>query len=142
MYIYIRSMSETQQEVRRNIVAASNRINLHIAKILLFSDSQNVDHWMHEIWSFLYKVDKLKGKNKWPKVSFIKEALAVHNDNLEGTLEIAVDLEDGLTPSHVSLRTLQECIEKYQDWLSSELSTYGYVVQKDVKEQLRKICNL
>ena len=142
MYIYIRSMSEKQSEIYRKLTSASDQINLHIVKLLMFPNCSYVDHWMHEIWSFLFKVDKLKSNNKWPKQSFIKNALAVHNDIINTYIVIAPDEEENLDPKEVSISYALQCIEEYQDWISEKLSSEGVVRQVEVKSKLREICNL
>ena len=136
MYIYIRSMSERQSEIHREISAASKQIDMHIIRLMLYPNSSYRDHWMHEIWSFLFEVDKLKGKNKYPKAKFIKDALAAHNDVIDNYKEIVEDLEGELTERDISTEYIIQVIEKYQDWLANELSTHGKVKQSDVKIEL------
>lgn len=139
MYIYIRSMSEAQTEIYRDISNAADQINLHILKILMFPNSPYTDHWMHEIWSFLFRVKKLKGKNSWPKSSFIKKALSTVNDMIPQYMIIAADEEENLEPSEVDPNHALSCIEKYQDWISEELSKNGVVKQSDVKAKLKEL---
>lgn len=140
MYIYIRSMSESQIEVYRKLVASGDQIVMHITKLMLFPDCSYVDHWQHEVWAFLSRISKLKGKSKFPKKEFIKRALATHNDTLEGYIAIAKDEESKLTPRKISEADLLACIEQYQDWLASKLSTDGYVIQSEAKNKLSEIC--
>lgn len=143
MYIYIRSMSEAQSKVYDILTASSDQIIRHIAKIMLYPDSPYVDHWMHEIWSFLFRVDKLKGKNKWPKASFIQKSLSTHNDTIEVYIPLAIDDEDEATPTvDISTSELLQAVQSYIEWISLELSAHGYVRQNEVKEKLFEICNL
>ena len=142
MYIYIRSMSEAQSKVYDKLSAASDQILLHIAKLMLFPDSAYTDHWMHEIWAFLSRVEKLKGKNKWPKASFIRKSLSTHNDMIEVYIPLAADDEEDLEPVDLTARELLQAVESYIDWISAELSTYGYVQQSAVKRKLSEVCNL
>lgn len=140
MYIYIRSMSEAQTEIYRDIKNASDQINIHILKILMYPSSENVDHWMHEIWSFLYIVKRLKSSKKWPKASFIKKALSTGNDMMPQYISIVLDEEDNLEPTWIRPEDALMCVEMYQDWLASQLSSNGVVKQSDVKAKLREIC--
>lgn len=142
MYIYIRSMSEAQTEIYRDIRNASDKITEHILKILMYPDSPYVDHWMHEIWAFLHIVKKLKGRNKWPKASFIKKALSTGNDMIPQFIMLVTDEESELDPIWVDSNDALKCIEQYQDWLASELSSSGIVVQSSVKSKLKEICNI
>lgn len=142
MYIYIRSMSEAQTEIYRDIRDASDQIVLHILKVLMFPDSGYVDHWMHGIWAFLFRVKKLKGKNKFPKTDFIKKAMSTSNDMIPELMSVVLDLEPELEPTWVDSSEALACIEAYQDWAASELSAHGVISQSDVKSKLKEICNV
>lgn len=142
MFIYIKSMSEAQSRIYDNLTAVSKQIDMHIIRLLLYPDSKYVDHWMHEVWSFLFDIDTLKRKNTYPKASFIKKALSTHNDILGNYVKIVKSLESELTPQRIDLATVEYCVEEYQDWIAEQLSKYGYVEQKDVKEVLQDICDL
>lgn len=137
MKIYIRSMSEYQSKIYDNLVSASNQVNMHLIRLLLYPDSRFVDHWMHEIWSFLYRVDKLKGINKYPKAKFIRNALAVHNDTVENYIAVVKDLESELEPADVNIEDVIKLIEQYQAWIAEQLSKQGVVLQNDVKHALK-----
>lgn len=137
MKIYIRSMSEYQSKIYDNLVSASNQVNMHLIRLLLYPDSRFVDHWMHEIWSFLYRVDKLKGSNKYPKAKFIRNALAVHNDTVENYIAVVKDLESELEPADVNIEDVIKLIEQYQAWIAEQLSKQGVVLQNDVKHALK-----
>lgn len=142
MYIYIRAMSESQSKVYDAVSSASTQIDMHIMKILFYPTSEYVDHWMHEIWSFLYFVPKLKGSNKFPKASLIKRGLSVYNDMLDSFIEIVQEAESNLVPEYVDVKRIQCCVSAYQDWLSENLSKHGTVKQSDVKSKLSEICNI
>lgn len=139
MYIYISAMSKSQSRIYDAIASASEQINIHIAKILLFPNSEHVDHWMHEIWSFLPRISRLKGTNKLPKPSMIRRALTEENDALNSYLIIAQDLEDTLEPVDVPLSKYTHVVEEYQNWLCQILSTSEQVRQVDVKAKLREL---
>ncbi len=139
MCIYISAMSKSQSRIYDAISSASEQINIHIAKILLFPDSGHVDHWMHEIWSFLPRISRLKGTNKLPKPSMIRRALKEENDALNSYLIIAQDLEDTLEPVDVTLSKYTHVVEEYQNWLCQIFSTSEQVRQVDVKAKLREL---
>ena len=136
MYIYISSMSKPQAKVYDAISAASEQICIHIAKIMLFPDSPHVDHWMHEVWSFLPRVSRIKGSNKLPKSSMILKALSEENDALNSYLIIAEDMEDTLDPTDVTLSTYTSVVVTYQHWLATMLASNEQVRQADVKSML------
>lgn len=139
MYIYIRSMSEAQSKIYDKLTDRSEQIDQHIIRILLFPDSRYVDHWMHEIWASLHTVDRLKGKNTWPKEKFIKKCLSTHNDILDVYTEVVKDIESSLIPNDVPAVCILYSIEAYQDWIARELSINGYVTQAAVKAKLSDI---
>ena len=139
MYIYISGMSKPQAKVYDAISAASEQINIHIAKIMLFPDSAFVDHWMHEIWSFLPRVSRIKGSNKLPKSSMILRALSEENDALNSYLIIAEDLEDELDPIDVTLTEYAKVVRAYQQWLAEMLSSNEQIRQADVKATLTEL---
>ena len=139
MFIYIRSMLEAQSRIYDNLTAASKQIDMHIIRLLLYPDSRYVDHWMHEIWSFLFDIDTLKRKNTYPKASFIKKALATHNDILGNYVKIVKSLEVDLKPRRVDLTAVEYCVSEYQNWVAEQLSTHGYIEQRDVKYVLHEI---
>lgn len=142
MFIYIRSMSESQTEIYRELTSAGDQINLHILKILMFPDCDYVDHWMHEIRSFLFRVKKLKSKNRWPKETFIRKAISTTNDMIEQLMIVVEDEETDLTSRKIHPEDALKCIENYQNWISHELSTKGVVKQSDVKTKLSEFCRI
>lgn len=142
MRIYIRAMSEERQEIRRGLVNTSDQIVLHLVKLMLFSDTEYVHHWMQEIYAFLHRIKKVKGKNKFPDYKFIKEALSTNNDVIPSIISEAKTVEPELTPNTTSVSSIEAAVEFYIDWISTELSTGGYVELDDVvgilEEMLKK----
>lgn len=139
MYIYISAMSKAQSKVYDQISAASEQIDIHIAKIMLYPDSPYVDHWMHEIWSFLPRISRLKGTNKLPKPSLIRKALREENDSLNTFIIIAEEDEEDLDSRIVTLQEYEYVVTSYQDWICQILSTSERVRQVDVKAKLHEL---
>lgn len=139
MYIYISAMSKAQSKVYDQISAASEQIDIHIAKIMLYPDAPYVDHWMHEIWSFLPGISRLKGTNRLPKPSLIRRALREENDSLNRFLLIAEYDEDKLEPHDITLQEYTRVVESYQDWVCQILSTSEAIRQVDVKAKLNEL---
>ena len=136
MYLYIRSMSESKNKIYSDITSASKQIDQHIIRLMLYPNSSYRDHWMHEIWAFLHDVDTLKNTHKFPKKSFIFDALSVHNDILRNYVKLVISEEEDLEPSYIDLDDLLSITRSYQDWLSEKLSSEGVVFQKDVKSKI------
>lgn len=139
MKIYIFAMSEYQKEIYRKLTSASEQIDEHIIRLLLFPNCRYQEHWKDEIYAFLSRIERLKGKNKWPKAKFIKEALEVHNDILQSYIYFVTDVESQFTPVNVELDVIESAINEYQDWISEELSKNGYVRLSEVHTKLDEI---
>ena len=136
MKLYMYAMSETLSEIRRNLSAVSKPLDQHIIRLLLYPESEYVVHWKKEIANMLYDVDRRKGSNKWPKQSFIIDALAVHNDILENYKRYVVEVESELVPKDVPLRSIEQCISEYQQWISTKLAESGYVSRAEIFDEL------
>lgn len=136
MKIYIRAMSEELSEIRRTLSSASKQIDQHIIRLLLYPDAEYTSHWKKEIATFLHDIDRRKGSNKWPKQSFIYDALAVHNDILDNYRRYVIETESELMPIDVALHNIEQCISEYQRWISTELAKSGYVSQADIINEL------
>ena len=132
-------MSKSQQKIYDEIEHASKQIDKHIIRLLLYPDAQEQNHWMNEIISFLSDVDLLKGKNKWPSKKLILKALQTHNDILDTYRWQVQDVEDELSARNVNPSVILRSIEKYQDWLATELSTNGAIRAQDAKSVLSHI---
>lgn len=142
MYRYISAMSKPKSRMHDSIANASEQINLHIAKLMLFPNSPYTDHWMHETWAFLSKVGTLKNTGKFPKSAFIKKALSEDNDILNAYLVNAEDDEPELIPVDVTLDEYRKVVTQYQDWISEVLSKTGLVRQVDAKAKLKELTSL
>lgn len=139
MKMYIFAMSEYKKEIYRKLTSASEQINEHIIRLLLFPHCKYENHWKNEIYSFLFRIDRLKGKNKWPSAKFIKEALAVHNDILQNYVLPVIEQESEFTAANIPLSTIEAAINEYQDWLADNLSKSGIVSLADVHTKLDEI---
>ena len=133
-------MFEKKAEIRRKISYASEQIDLHLVKLILFPKTTYVDYWMKGIWKFLSRVDKLKN-NKFPSSKFIKNALSTHNDTIDRFIKTAKSGITSDSPRIVNSQEVLKAIEKYQSWLSYNLSIDGQVTQENVKNIIKQIIN-
>lgn len=139
MYIYIRGMSEHRSKIYDNLVAASEQVDLHIIKLMMYPKSDSYDHWIHEIWSFLHKVDRLRGTHKYPKYKFIYHALSVHNDIVDNLMKLVVS-EEGKSPQvQCSESSVLRVLTDYQSWASNELSSSGILLPDSVRSKLEEL---
>ena len=145
MHIYIRAMSESQNKIYDKLTDKSDQILIHLAKLLIYPNCQYVNHWKKEIMSFLWRVDKLKGKNKYPSEKFIVKALSTHNDVLAHYISHAIDAESELQPNQISSDTFERAAKEYQHWLAKMLSQQGVIdaslIYSELDEIVRKYSN-
>lgn len=139
MKIYIRAMSEERSAIKSELSKASDQLNMHLIKVMLYPDADCLNHWKGEIYAFLHKVDKLKGKNKWPKADFIKQCISTHNDMIEQYVILVEDEEYELTPRSINIRTLELAIDDYDNWIADELSNHGVVKRSDVYRKIDEL---
>lgn len=143
MFKYIRSMAESQSRIHDKLADASDQINLHIAKLVLFGDSEYASHWKQEIFAFLHRVDRLKGSKKWPKEKMIMRALSTHDDTAEQYMMLALDDESSLAASPtVTVSDIERAFLRYHAWLARELSANGMIKRSDTYAELDNICKL
>ena len=127
MKLYIRAMSEYQKEIRRELSAKGKQVLRHLICVILYPDALEYNHWKDEIVGFIEDVDKVKGKNKWPKSKFIKDSISVQNDMIDAVIRQVNLKEREYTPRAVSTEEVLRGVEKYQDWLATELSANGII---------------
>lgn len=139
MYIYIRGMSEYQSKIYDKLTDAADKIVEHIVKLALFPNCiEEANHWKREIFSFLWKIDKLKGKNKYPSEKFIYNALSVHTDNIEVYMDvISNDFKEA--PSSVSVKSMTDCVDSYMHWAAHTLSATGRLQSSEIYAKLDEL---
>lgn len=136
---YISSSAYSRNRVERAITHDSEHLNDHLAKLVLFPDSEYVDHWMGEIHAFLPRVPKLKSSNKFPNSEYIYELLSEEDDNIEAIRETVLDLEYELTPVDADNDTILEVMDNYHHWVADRLSSIGRVTRSEVYEFLKSL---
>lgn len=139
MKLYIRGFSRNQDYEYDKIADMSDQIDEHIIRLLIFPHNFYEEHWMKEIWKFLYRVHKLKGKNKYPSKKFIFDALSGNMDIIENLIPAVKTKENNLTPEDAKLEDILYVADGYHKWLSERLSTKGAVLVEDVIEILTKL---
>lgn len=139
MKLYIRAMPEYQKEIRRELSAKGKQVLRHLICVILYPDAPDYNHWKNEIVSFIEDVDKVKGKNKWSKPAFIKEAISTQNDMIDAVIKQVKLKEREYKPKSVSISEILKGVEKYQDWLANELSANGIIDPYEAQDLIDKI---
>lgn len=139
MKIYIRAMADSPKEIATHLKNISWEIDEHIIKLLILPNCREANHWKREVARFLSRIDKLKSKNKWPKASFIRDNLAVHNDMID---ELVYQVWNNLSEDnkrYLKIGTIKQCIEVYQSWIATELSKNGAIEYVKIYDKLDEI---
>lgn len=139
MYVYIRSMSESQSDLYRRISDKADEIDRHIIRLVLYPHAQEVNHWKQEIYGFLNTMKKLRNTKKLPNAKFILKCLQISNDMTDALMYQVTRIEKELTPIDVSEDQVVEAIEGYQKWLAHELSTRGVIIPDDAYRVLSQV---
>lgn len=140
MKIYIRAMSEYDRDIRRQLVDNSKQVYQHLIKIILYPDSEYVNGWKQEIWSFIHDVDRTKRNKKFPSYKFILNALSTNLDILDNYKKIVLMKmkNSDIVPKNVPDSEISSIITKYAEWLASNLSQSGLVLDDDVYDWIDK----
>lgn len=139
MKLYIRGFSQYRDKIYDKLSDCSEQLDEHIIRLLLYPGNHYTEHWMHEVWAFLHTVDKLKGKNRYPKADFIYNALACHNDILHHFVKSVKTKESQYDPISISIENITDAVEEYQKWAANLLSSEGYIDYDDVQSKLNEI---
>lgn len=139
MYIYIRSMSEARSKIHDQIASVAYEIDRHIMKLMLYPDTEYVEHWEKEIAGFLNHVPKMKGSNKYPSSRFILDAIGIYEDALDDMLPVLKEDYSMLHAVDLSLSDIEHVICQYHRWLSSVLAEKGQVSQVAVINKLHEL---
>lgn len=151
MKIYISAFAEKQKEIERMLSDKTEMVITHILYIIMAPQSETVNHWCQEIFSFISKVDLLKGKNRYPSAKNIyswtygkKQDTITHD-----VARVKIKIRNAISKEHFKgeydantiADKLDNACEKYFSWLADQLSRYGEVASDDVEEVLKKLVN-
>lgn len=144
--------AKNRSDIKHELMDKTPKVVEHIIKIILFREDSSVNHWMHEIFSFIHKIDISKSTKKRPKESFIYEnTFGCVKDNYKIKDYVRRDIsnicdEEGLDAPFTSddflelyMDKIYEVCDNYFRWLSKELSECGIVSFGDVKRILTNL---
>ena len=101
MKIY--AMSRKKSDIAAYIEEGTQEIILHLIKLYMYPESNNVHHWRREVANFLNNVPRMKGSNKYPSAQFIlKNSWSVNADKFEVWYNI---VRDDYGPSKYDINT-------------------------------------
>ena len=141
VYKYIRSFSASKKDILSRIDDVARPILEHLAKIYLMSDSGSFNHWVSEIYGFLNKCSKLKGRNRYPSKKDLLQILYYNEvPYLKYTFEGI--RKDYNTMYQGNYNQYQIICFQYLDWLSDMLSKYGRVYFSDVQDKIVEVLDV
>lgn len=141
----ITEFSERKQKIEDELTYATKQIINHICKIVLMPDADIVNHWKQEIANFLNEIDKLKGNNKYPsEKQILNWTYGKQEDVLTDTVKMNRKLMDIVDEYNIkydieynaAIALINNFCKEYFSWISTELSTYGYVNRKLIYDKL------
>lgn len=135
---WILGMSRETRDVKREVESKSAEIAVHLAKLGMYPDHDAKMHWRQEVYSFLYKVPRLKSTNKFPKANKLFDWLWNSVKDEIRDWGRGVIREYG-KPCGMTLDEVETFSADYYDWLSSRLSKHGIVTQSEVYNKLDEL---
>ncbi len=131
-------------DIGAEIEESTQPIVQHLAKLYLFPESRDVDHWREEVATFLNSVPLRKGKNKLPSAQFIykntfeaNEAYIAQYYNV-----VCVDYVSDDNPVTRQPRSINDFVNKvklYYIWLSNNLSRFRVLPNLEIKNELKDL---
>lgn len=112
----------------------------HLAKLWMFPDAEEVNHWRKEVWGFYKNVPRVKPRNKYPKPEFVFDCIWTRNQNeLSRTIKSVPDIEDELVPNTTRVKDvegLERAMSDYFLWISDRISEDGGADFGETKQKL------
>ena len=137
---YVYAMSTTKSDVKRRLQDIGGELTEHLVKLILYPKAPCSNHWMSEIWAFLYWVPKLKQNNKLPSADFIFDNISICLDQVEGFVRIAImDYPEFEVSGQSDISSIEIKVRDYFMWISSELAHSGVVSKTSVYNKLESL---
>lgn len=136
-------MSEDKAKLGSKIDNVTWILDEHLVKCLIYQNKTNtLNHWQHEIYSFLPRVPKLKGSNKYPSEKFLYNCtINIYSDALMDYLNShVVNVQDKYGKvDNINKQGLYDCIIAYYKWLIPILSKNGAVTEPEVRAEINNL---
>lgn len=150
MRLFVTELADSKKDLERSLKPITDNIIWHLFKLYLMPNNINRNHWKREIASFLNKVSKLTGSNKYPTA---KQLYAwTYNkwwDVITDTSYMKVmvrDILDEYTDIEEIRKTYPQICEEfnficesYFKWLCEGLSEIGIVARADIYNKIDEL---
>ena len=136
--------SKKLSDIGAEIEESTQLIVQHLAKLYLFPESRDVDHWREEVATFLNSVPLRKGKNKLPSAQFIYKNTFEANEAYIAQYYNVVCMDYVCDDNPVTLqpRSINDFVNKvklYYVWLSNNLSRFRVLPNLEIKNKLKDL---
>lgn len=139
--ILLVELAKRLDKIGDRLSARSNPVLMHLLKVYYHPTVRTVNHWKGEIADFLYDIEPVKGKNRYPKKSFIFNKLWTEiSDTFDRNHPVNVDklnrkYEDQFGRIYLNKGARYFC-EDYMLWLAERLSENGIVTDQEVFNEI------
>lgn len=137
----INELARGKAEITNKIDNISDEIIDHLILCLLYNDRQELNHWTREIHGLLYKIDKVKGSNKYPSYKKLRKWwFAGFEDTLMDNLDVRIDrIMNEYGQVEYDKNKIYNSIINYFEWLLQRLSEKGSVYQSEVSTKIDEL---
>lgn len=147
-YVYV--FSQSRREIKRMLYGRTKQFIENICKLILMPDHSARNHWMKEIASQIFDIDRLSNNNRYPMKKQIYDwSYKKQQDLVTDTIRMKemkrhliteYHLESYMDPADFSEVADSICYE-YFSWLADRLSNKGFVPYIDIYEKLNELLN-
>ncbi len=131
-------------ELQRKLDDSMDNLIIHLLLCLILQNStNNLSHWEGEVYSSLYRVPKLKGKNKYPTE---KVLYSMTLDRFGDVLSIwvityidQINNKENVNITNYDGSLLTNYIIDYYKWLISILAKEYFVTYDEVSKKIKEL---
>lgn len=135
----LNEMAEYKKDIIKRIEDKEYVLMEHLIKCLMYSDSNNLEHWKKEIYSFVNRINPLKGINKYPTYKQLKSwIINKFSDTLKQTIYAIADSINYEYHKNIEYNSakLAQCVIAYYEWLMINLSQKGVISLQEVSKEI------
>lgn len=148
---YILELAQSWKDIVSYIRNRWDITTKHLLKIFYWSNAEEVDHWINEVYSNLNRVYKVSNSKKYPKVDKLLSILWYESaDMIDDIIRVFIeDANDSTNEKYSKLPYIEDSkileatkfCKKYYFALAEKLSESGNVSNLWVKNTIRNLLN-
>ena len=105
---------------------------------MLYPECAERTHWKSEVYNILHRVPRFANR-KWPRSSFIFDALSSWDDVADNLAISVMDQEDTLNPIDVKTVNIEYMLYEYHKWAVQQLAKDGVLRRQDVYNKIEEL---